>query len=87
MILRKHIPSMCDGVKEEQWQVESTDELLELDWVKSWHKDFDGLPFSQFSQSKDGDEYLLMAEWRKGAVRKWWVLGYLSEDAGLPEFN
>ena len=88
MELRKHIPNSCDGVKPEQWSFLDQAGLLNVPWVKEWANDeyFD-LPFSQYSQSKYGKGWLLMAEWKNDIDHKWWVIGYLSDDVGLPEFQ
>ncbi len=88
MILRKHIPNYVDGAEPAQWEVATKEELLALEWVAVWRDDsFEGLPFSRYSQSLHGKEYLLMGEWRNENKHKWWVIGYISEDAGLPEFK
>ena len=88
MILRKHIPNCCSGVEPEQWAVKSTADLLLLDWVSQWGRDdFESIPFFRFSQSKHGKEYLLMGEWKNKNGHKWWVIGYISEKAELPEFK
>ena len=88
MILRKHIPNFVSGENPLQWRVTSKDELLEIGWVNQWSKDdFEGVPFYRYSQSKHGDEYLLMGEWKDNAKYKWWVIGYMSDNIGLPEFK
>lgn len=87
MRLRKHIPNMVSGVELDHWDCQSASDMLNLDWVKRWSKEMDGLPFFRYSQSKHGEEYLLMGEWKKDSEHSWWVIGYISEDAGLPEFK
>ncbi len=86
MRLRKHIPNMVSGVEPEYWDCSITDDMLNLDWVKRWNKEMNGLPFWRYSQSKYGDEYLLMGEYKNNDKHSWLVIGYMSEDSGLPKF-
>jgi len=95
MILRRHIPNFCSGIDPKQYEVNNTEELLALDVVKSWK--FDVVKswkfvdvfrkFHQYSQSKHGNGYLLIAEYEEEEEHKWWVIGYLSEKPALPEFK
>lgn len=89
MILRKHVPNSCtNGDEPERWSFVDQDELLALLWVKQWASDkYFNLPFSRYSQRKYGNEWILMAEWKNKIEHKWWVIGYLSDDIGLPEFH
>ena len=82
--LRQHIPSCCEGPDPQEWEVDTVSELFDLDWVKSFIED--DLPFYRFSQSKHGNEYLLLAEWKNQREHKWWVVGYLSRKIELPKF-
>ena len=86
--IRRHIPTYVEGESSERAVVQDSNELLALPWVSSWADDrFKGVPFWRFSQSSNGKEWLLMAEWKNGTGHKWWVIGYLSESVGLPEFK
>lgn len=88
MIFSAHIPSFIDGAESDMYIIQSIDELLALKYVKNWSQDsVDGLPFDRYSQGKRGDHWLLIGEWQNEHGYKWLVLGYLSEDAGLPEFT
>lgn len=88
MIIRKHIPGSVSGIEPQQCEVSSQAELLALDWVVTWGSDeIDGAPFWRYSQSKHGEEYLLMGEWKNDTGHKWWVIGYMSESADLPGFR
>jgi len=83
--LRQHIPNFSDFDPQE-WEVDTISELFDLDWVKFFTKDFDGLPFYRFSQKKHGNKYTLIAEWKNQKEHKWWVVGYLSRKIELPKF-
>ena len=88
MILRKHTPNFVDGVEPVEWEFSTKEELLALGWVVIWGDGaFEGVPFYRYSQSKNGEEWLLMGEWKNKEEHRWWVIGYLSEEAGLPEFK
>ena len=88
--LRQHIPNFSDCDPQE-WEVDTISELFDLDWVKFFTEDFDGLPFYRFSQKKicpgiNGNKYTLIAEWKNQKEHKWWVVGYLSRRIELPKF-
>lgn len=88
MIFRTHIANFCSGIDPKEYEVNTTDELLALNTVKDWKHHIIGgpIPFYQYSQSKHGSEYLLIAEYKKEEKHIWWVIGYLSEKPKLPEF-
>lgn len=79
MKIIQHFPSYCDGFEPEQAEFNSTEELLNIEWVKSFseHKDF-----YRYSVS-DGNH--LMAEYEQGY--KWWVIGRLSPTTDLPKWE
>ena len=98
MHIKQHIPNFFDGIEPKTWEFNNLEELLSIDWIKDWQTLStgnieeggiidEGLPFYRYSQSKHGDSYLLMAEWKDEKNHKWWVLGYLSGDVGLPKFE
>jgi len=85
----QHVPSFCDGFDRQTSTYNTTDELLNILWVKSWEKTpFKGVPFYRYSVSKDCDKTLLMIEYKHGDIHKWLVIGYLYNDDGinLPSF-
>jgi len=85
--MRQHLPDSIDTDPTEI-TFESLAELLQIEWVASWSNEiFDGIPFWRYSQSQHGDEWMLIAEWKEGDKHRWWVLGYLSDNVGLPEFK
>ncbi len=88
MKIRQRIPNFVDGVTPKQDTFETCEELLNLEWVKNWDTiDSDEIPFWRYSESKHGDEYLLMAEYKNGKNHKSWVIGYMSCSVGLPEYK
>lgn len=88
MKIRRHIPGFVDVDPPEDIEFRSIEELLAIEWLKNDREnDFDGIPFWRHSQSRYGDEWLLLSEWKGNGVHKWWVVGYLSDDMGLPEFK
>lgn len=88
MQIRSHIPNMIEGVNSATTTFKTKDELLNIDWINNWCKNlFDGVPFWRYSEWKHGDEWLLMAEYKNDNQHKWWVVGFLSDKIGLPEFK
>ena len=85
MKVTQHIPDFCSGAVAYTAEVDTKDELLKLDWVKSWAEAVEGVPFLRFSLS---DNYL-MGEWGEGQLTKWWVIAYLEkpEEMDLPEIE
>uniref|UniRef100_A0A6M3J1R8 Uncharacterized protein n=1 Tax=viral metagenome TaxID=1070528 RepID=A0A6M3J1R8_9ZZZZ len=74
IIFRNYIPNFVEGVESKIIEVETTEQLLSLSFIKKWKDDKD---FYRFSKSKYfEDYYLLMAEFKEGKV--WWVVGYLT---------
>jgi len=69
---RKHRPNFVDSSTEiESCEVESTEQLLDVDWLKKY-AEWD--EYHNFCQSKDGK--LLMIENEDGSW--WWVAAHLT---------
>ena len=87
MKITQHVPNYISGCDPRVTEFESLEELLEIEWVKQWSThDMKDLPFWRYSESKGKYDIILMAEWKEGDKHTWWVLGYLSESVGLPEW-
>ena len=93
MEIRRHIPGFVDVDVPEPIKVNSLKELLETDWMKSARENrFDGVSFWRYSQSpplelERGGEWTVLAEYKSDSKHKWWVIGYISGDIGLPKFE
>lgn len=86
--LRQHVPNYVQvSADPKVWEAETIEELLEIEWVKSWSVNYNSLPFYRYSQGTYGNEYILMGEWKNDETHEWFVIGYLSCDAQLPEFK
>lgn len=87
MKITQHVPNYIDG-DHQTAEFGSLEELLEIDWVKSWSThDMKDLPFWRYSESNGSQDIILMGEWKEGDKHSWWVIGYLSESVGLPEWE
>jgi hypothetical protein len=75
----RHIPDFCEGFDKSRVNFTTTDELLSIDFVKSWSEDH---KFHRFSIS---DDCYLMAEFKGGTV--WYVIGRLAEPVDLPKWK
>lgn len=90
MTFKQHIPPMVSTDRApEHFRFETADELLAHPWIAEWETD---PGFTRYSVSLfSADSALLMAEYNRGKVGWWWVLGYLRDgDAralGLPLFQ
>jgi len=82
-MLTKHIPNFIDGAETKEWEFNNIYDLCHIDYVLSFNRLFDSIPFYQYSKA-DG---MLMAEYKNDVDHKWWVIGYLSGDVNLPVFN
>jgi len=84
----QHIPN---SVSKElsTYEYKDTEDLLSSDlvsWVKGGFRAGSQLiPFHKFTQSRDGDKVLLMAEFAEGKI--WWVVGSTEHDLGLPQWD
>lgn len=88
MEIKQHVPNFVDGIEPRHAFFKTIEELLAIPWVNAWADDgYKGLPFWRFSQSKYGDQYLLMAEWKNENDHRWWVIGYMTEPTDLPNFD
>ncbi len=93
MIVDQYRPNYCSGFEDARLDVQTTDELLALDWIKSWT---DTPGFHRFVQSggergNDGPRWqgrrwwTLMVELHGGA--EWWVVAHVSEPPDLPVWD
>lgn len=93
MKIRQHIPNFIDDINPKQNEVEISNEIFNLEWVKKWSiGEFKKIPFWRYSQSKPSMfgrdiEWTLIAEWKSENGHYWWVIGYSSESLNLPEFT
>jgi hypothetical protein len=85
----QHRPGFFSGFQNETKQFSTLEELLAIPFVANFKED--DMQFHQFSASKysdkEGYEYSLIAEYKKGYV--WYVVGYMDESdiiKQLPEF-
>ena len=79
--IKQHRPSYVTGFENEVKEFSSLEELLNIEFVKSFTFQPNGelnLDFHQFSISKELGTYLLMAEYNKGS--NWWVVGYIDDN-------
>jgi hypothetical protein len=77
--ITQHVLPYIEGVEPKKAEFDSLEQLLEVDWVKSW-KDRQG--FHRFSVNKNK----LMAEYMQG--RLWYVVGFIKEPIeGLPTWK
>lgn len=85
---RQHIPNFCTGIEPKIVEVETTADLLALDWVAQWEgPDDGGLPFLRWSRTRFGH---LIAEYGHGPEpSKWWVVAGVApaHDLELPWFD
>jgi len=73
--VRLHRPAFFSGSTREQTNVETLDQVLQLEWIKRWAEEPN---FDHFAQSPLGDQTLLMAMMRDG---RHWVVAYLTIEA------
>lgn len=70
----KHIPNFVDkGKPPDENDFETTNQLLNIPWVKGWETPFDGRPFYRWAKSRN----CLIAEYDDGKF--WWVVGYIRD--------
>lgn len=81
--IRQHRPAFIDiSIPPQQAEVTTLNELLALPWIARWrevperHKSFDGFFYSQNCLMVTYDEN-----------QHWYVIGYLKENPGLPEWE
>ena len=82
--IRKHIPNFIDTDRlPDENDFETTDQLLNIPWVKEWESPFDGRPFYRWSKS---DNHLI-AEYDNGKF--WWVIGFIRnpDNIELPKWT
>jgi hypothetical protein len=79
ILYRQHIPAFCEGFDPQIAEVNSTEELLELNSVSQWRYNFKD--FYRYSI----DDNHLMAELDEG--RKWYVVGYVRGNVELPKWE
>ena len=73
MKIKENIPGFVDGASPRQADFNTKEELLELDFVKSWSR---GKGFHRFSLTDYGAGFkLLMAEFDGG--KRWYVVGFI----------
>lgn len=71
----EHIPRFVDTDREpEECEYDTTEELLEVEWVKSYTECDE---FNNFCQSKDGR--ILMIENKDGTW--WWVVAHVTKNS------
>lgn len=78
MIAKQYRPNFFDGFEKNESHFSSTDELLEIDWVKNFTNDDN---FHRFSLSRDKrgtHNHTLMAEYNDGF--EWWVVAFINEE-------
>ena len=86
--IAKHMPNVV-GIDKQQYKIttfNTVEELLEIDWVKSWSE------YPRFTQYSLWQGYL-MSEWYETSLdlntgfdtttHKWWAVGLLSSTEGL----
>lgn len=87
MKIRQHIPSFVTGADSKEIEFKTVEELLDIDWIKSWAEptDENGRKFYRWSidHCNVSNSYdirnTLMIEKDEGTW--WWVVGYLDNDA------
>lgn len=88
---RQHIPGTIECDQAITGEVESLDELLNLDFIKNFSSDKDFVRFSISKHEGRALNYCLMAEvWPYKKDKKgfsWWVVAYLDNNMGLPEWD
>lgn len=76
--IHQHRPASFDCGENEAVQFDTLDQMLKIPWVKNFSS---GVSFHRFSISRN----MLIAEYDCGA--KWFVVGYLKNPVGLPEWK
>ena len=87
MEIIQHIPNFISGVRPKKFIVDNINDVLDLDWVKAWKDDVNEVPFYRYSKSEYCGEYQLIAEYRNSKHHKWYVVGFMTESAELPNFK
>lgn len=70
--IHKYFPGFVDRPTPREDEFETLDQLLNIDWVKTWA---DRKDFYRFSLDCSPGENILMAEYNGGKV--WWVVGFI----------
>jgi hypothetical protein len=88
--IKQHRPAYVSGYEDAVVSFTTTEELLNIDFVKNFAKDIGGDTFYRFSISpadSPGVRQTLMAEYNNG--KKWWVVGFLDTNEGitLPQWS
>jgi len=89
MRITQHRPAFCSGFTNEVVEFKTTEELLNIPFVKKFSDKIDDTNFYRYSLSAHGYRKLLMAEYNEGTI--WWVVGYIDDwnlyDFKLPDWK
>ena len=81
--ITQYIPNfVTTDVIPEEYEFDTIEQLLSIEFVKKWSSDFD---FYRYSQDISSDSISLMCEGDEG--KYWRVIGYLTEPVDLPEWK
>ena len=80
--IKQHIPDFVSDVIPKIEEFSTTEELLEIDFVKGWSEDKD---FYEYALSEN--RLMAIIELENGI--KWWVIGYIDnvENIDLPKWK
>lgn len=83
--IRQHIPAYVDTDQRFESKFNTTEELLNVGWIKNFENFFHGQKFERFAK----DRNMLVAEYSEGSF--WWVVGYIEKpehvDLPLPRYK
>ena len=81
--IRQHRPAFVTGFENEVVKFNTTEELLEIEFVKNFSRNDN---FCRYSLSTSLGRGALMAEYEDGY--EWWVIGHLdnTEEVNLPKW-
>jgi hypothetical protein len=82
MIFRQHVPGYIDGTPREV-EISSSQELLDLEWVKSYAEDF-----TSFTWCQSDHRLMIDGISKRTGNRVWWVVGHLPKGVNwFPEWS
>ena len=85
--ITQHRPAFFEGFDNEVNEFSTTEELLNIPFVKTFGEEPDFFQYSVSPRTGEWAKSLLMAEYKNGTV--WWVVGRLDSLEGitLPEWE